>query len=162
MNVGYLSKMKASELIIGIDLGETTLTKGPNGKRIEFPRAMEVISYLVRNCRGVYIVSKVNKEQKQRALNWMFDNDFFRRTGIRRTEVHFCAERNEKGPIVKDLRINCFIDDRPEVMAWMPKNVTKILFRPIFEDIGAWNQQDAHVVNSWTEVETLILGGNKL
>lgn len=152
--------MKINELVVGIDLGDTIFSRNANGDKIENPRAMEIVSYLVKKCKKVYIVSKVNAEQKRRANKWFYDNDFFRRTGLRRTDVYFCAERHEKGPIAKDLRINCFIDDRPEVMAWMPKPMVKILFRPIVEDVVAWNQKDAFVVSSWTEVENLILGNN--
>lgn len=153
--------MKIDDLIIGIDFGDTIFSRDATGNKVENPRAMEVISYLVKNCRGVYVVSKVNHEQKKRAIKWMFDVDFYRRTGLRRHDIHFCAERHEKGPIARDLRINCFIDDRPEVMAWMPEDTIRILFNPIRNDVAIWNQQDAYIVDSWTEVKTLILG-NKL
>jgi len=151
------NKIKTSDLVVGIDFGDTIFHRGVDGNKVENPRALEVVSYLVKNCRAVYIVSKVNDEQKKRAIKWMYNVDFYRRTGLRRTDVKFCAERHEKGPIAKDLRINCFIDDRPEVMAWMPKDVIKILFNPIPDDVVAWKQENAHIVESWTEVERLLL-----
>lgn len=153
--------MNPKEIILGIDFGQTIESKDADGKKVENPRAMEVIARCVKHCKKVYIISKVTPEQKIGLLRWVYDNNFYKQTGLTRTDIHFCTERYEKGPIARDLKINCFIDDRPEVMVWMPKNVYKILFQPIRMDVVKWGQEDTDIVNSWNEIEDLIFGENQ-
>lgn len=148
--------MKPKDIVLGIDFGETIESRNLNGEKVENPRAMEVIARCVKHCKKVYIVSKVNDEQKQGLLKWVADNDFLQRTGLTMDNVFFCAERYEKGPIVYRQRIKYFIDDRPEVMAFMPRLVYKVLFRPIMTDVKKWRQEQVLIVNSWTEIENLI------
>ncbi len=148
--------------ILGIDLGYTILDN-PNKK--EFPESFRVIRRLAAERFGnrIYIVSKVTPEQEVRARNWIESPSFQKGTGIPIKRAHFCQERREKGTICAQLGITHFIDDRPEVMNFMPESVIhRILFRPRSEDL----EQFAHIIsnmdkaNSWLDIEQMLLDKN--
>lgn len=115
---------------LGIDLGNTI--KGPTKEEYNepFPNALEVIRKLNPLFNNIYIISRVNSEQRERALKWFESIDFFNRTLIKPDNVYFCFDRRDKAVFVRGLNIDCFIDDRPDVMRYLPRQTHKILFRP--------------------------------
>jgi hypothetical protein len=150
--------MKANEIILGIDFGQTIESNNEKHEKIENPRAMEVIARCVKHCKDVWVVSKVNEKQKQGLLKWVDDHDFYKHTGLTPEKIIFCEERYQKGPICKEIGVNMFIDDRPEVMAHMSDEVQKFLFQPIKQEVITFNMDHVPIVNSWTEIEQIIFG----
>ena len=71
---------------LGIDLGNVIVGKRQEGsKPFDVPPidgAFEVISKLVKLFDDTYIVSRVNSEQRERALVWLETHDFYNKTGI--------------------------------------------------------------------------------
>jgi hypothetical protein len=149
--------MKNKIEILGIDLGNTIIKH-----RQVLPDAFRVIRRLIdeRFGKNVHIVSRVTPEQEIRARAFVTNEQFQRELGIPLERVHFCRERHEKGPICEKIQATHFIDDRPEVMAHMPKTLARpILFDPTSEDIEAFpfDIKKIPIVRTWREVETLLL-----
>lgn len=141
---------------LGIDLGRTIVSRDNN--HAPFENCFEVISKLVKKFDKVYIVSRVNTEQRERAINWLADNDFYLRTGVWEHDVYFCFDRRDKAIFAAGLSVNTFIDDRPDVLAPM-KNVRKILFNPWENDLVRYAEQikDMVIVKNWKEVEKILI-----
>ncbi len=146
--------------IIAFDLGGVFSNKHlPPPYIIE--NSFEVAAKLVKKFDDVYIVSRVNSEQRERALKWFVTTDFFNQTGIKESNVYFCFDRRDKALFVKALNINVFIDDRPDVLMEMKENEKKILFNPSEKDYKDYRDvifdQNMIVVKNWLEVEKVLL-----
>jgi hypothetical protein len=147
--------------ILGIDIGNTIVDSNLSPHQ-PFPDALRVIKRLVAERfrpERTFIVSKVNEEQKLRAMDWLAKTGFHEITGIPENHVEFCAERSDKAPICQRLSITHFIDDRPEVLSHMGTVQNRILFRAIEEDFEFFKARLEGVVrvSSWAEVERLLL-----
>jgi hypothetical protein len=141
-----------STAIVGIDLGNVMIKH-----RKPMPDAMRVVRRLKDEIFGdrMFIVSRVNEEQKIRATAFV-TGDEFRETRIPFEQVYFCSERCEKGPICARLGITHHIDDQPEVMYHMPQSVhTRILFDPKEEEMQKFEGRLSKciIMRSWLEVE---------
>jgi len=64
----------------------------------------------------VWIVSKAGPQMQARTRAWLDSVEFFSRTGLDSEHVRFCAERQDKESICRELRITHFVDDRVHVM----------------------------------------------
>ncbi len=139
---------------LAIDLGNTIILD-----RQPIPHAIRVVRRLVLEKFGVgdvFIISRVTPEQKIRARRFVTTEPFRSGTGLPLEQVHFCAERHEKGEICRKLNITHIIDDRPEVMAHMPEHVIhRILFNPDPKDCAEFKVHitNAKIVRDWHEVE---------
>jgi hypothetical protein len=145
------------EEVVGIDLGNTIIKH-----RKPLPDAFRVIRRLIDERFGerLHIVSRVDEQQEIRARAFVTGHEFQSALGIPLTRVHFCRERHEKGPICERLRITHFIDDRPEVMVYMPTSVIrKVLFDPDQADLDTCASLlgDFNIARSWLDVERLLL-----
>jgi len=151
---------KNSSEALGIDLGDTIFTT-QNGIKFPFRGAYGIIKKLVeqRFKERSYIVSRVNPEQKVRALTILKEESFHELTGLPAKNVEFCELRHEKAPICERLGITHFIDDRPEVMSHMQTVPHRFLFRPIAEDVELFKDklEGVIIVQSWAEIERLLL-----
>jgi hypothetical protein len=143
---------------VGFDFGDTIFHGSPGDeKNIVHEGAIETIAKIVKEAQNAYIVSKATPEQAARAMKFCVDNDFFNKTKIESKNVRFCLTREEKAPIVKELGISFFVDDRPEVMHYLPVHIMKVMFKPIPEDVvkyynrlkGTKIAQDWHEVYYW-------------
>ena len=148
---------------IGFDLGDTLVHgdnhhDGSTSVKVFYPRALDVVRQCVQLCEDVFIISKVNEQQRERALALLESSNFHAITGLKRENVFFCARRDQKGIIAEKLNINAFVDDRPEVMAYMNKEVYRILYSPIPEDVRRWKVGHLPIAQSWIEVSNLIFG----
>lgn len=148
---------------IGFDLGDTLVHgdshhDGSTGEKVFYPKAMQVVRDCIEFCGDAFIISKVNEQQRIKALNLLETSNFHAITGMPKENVFFCARRDQKGVIATKLRINAFVDDRPEVMAHMHKDVYRILFNPIPEDVKLWKQDFLPIARTWAEVDRLIFG----
>lgn len=98
----------------------------------EVPHALDALARLVPHLAGrVWLVSKCGPRIQRRTLAWLSAIRFHERTGIPPNHVHFCRERKDKAPICARLGIDCFVDDRGDVLAAMDGIVAhRILFGP--------------------------------
>lgn len=142
---------------IGIDIGNTI--KGWKGdKNAVPPDTFRIITDWVKKFNNIYLISRVNQEQKDIVEMWLWDTDFFKQTGVDPNNLYFCWERKDKNLFVKALNITTMIDDRPEVMANMDKNVFKLLIQPDEQDLEKYKFKlfNTFVVTSWKEIETIV------
>lgn len=98
------------------------MSKDPNYlNRPAIPGAFESIKRLVElfGPDNAYIVSRCSKEGEQKIMSWLYYKSFWEQTGMLRTNVRFCRERREKGPICAELGITHFVDDRFECLVGM-------------------------------------------
>ena len=151
--------MYLKDVVLGIDFGNTIVYSDANSNKVAYTGAIEVIASCCRQLKNVYIISKVNEPQRIRVLSWLESVDFYGKTGLPKHHVFFCGARNQKGLIASKLGINCFIDDRPEVLAHIDKSVYRILFRPIAQDVTRFGLQHLQVASGWNEIEQTILRG---
>eukprot|EP01126_Amoeba_proteus_P035194 TRINITY_DN3539_c0_g2_i7.p2 TRINITY_DN3539_c0_g2~~TRINITY_DN3539_c0_g2_i7.p2 ORF type:complete len:100 (-),score=18.63 TRINITY_DN3539_c0_g2_i7:285-584(-) len=49
-------------------------------------------------------------------MSFLEMKQFFSRTGILKSNVHFVEERADKAPVCENLQINCFVDDSLTVL----------------------------------------------
>ena len=145
---------------IGYDLGRTIVNRDKG--REQFDGCFDVIKRLTKVFHHSYIISRVNSEQRKSALEWFKDVDFYNQTGINSNNIYFCFERRDKSVFVEGLRINVFIDDRPDVLIPMKDHVTKILFNPYPADLEKerFNLQkvkNLYIVKNWGEVEEILI-----
>ena len=152
--------MYLKDVVFGFDLGETFFHNDSQGNKILFPKALEVVARCVRSCKNVYVISKVNEEQRIRALKTLDKYDVYNITGLPRNHVFFCGARYQKGIIAKKIKINCFVDDRPEVMAHMDKSVYRILYCPNPQDVVRFKVEYLPIVYGWAEIERILFEGN--
>lgn len=146
-----------SELNCGVDLGRTIVSR--DEKFRPFPNCFEVLKEMVLKFNEVYIVSRVNSEQKLSAEKWLEDNNFYNLTGFKRENVYFCFERADKAIFVKGLDISIFIDDRPDVLVPM-RDALKLLYNPSKNDLLNFSEvisKDMKIVNNWSEVRAALL-----
>ncbi len=147
--------------ILGIDLGNTIITKVDGVKRAH-ENALRVIARLVaeRFGRNSYIISRVTPEQKIRAQKWLTESGFHRLTGLPEDHVEWCTERHEKAPIAKRLGITHFIDDRPSVLVHMAGIVPhRFLFQGDLAEAEKLQPALGEItaLQSWLEVESQLL-----
>jgi hypothetical protein len=144
-------------MIIGIDLGETIVTRKntTDGTSVFFPDVVRVIRRIVNLADKVHIISRVNRVQEERSKAWLQQADFFAITGIPRENLHYCREREDKAEIGRRLGVTHHIDDRPEVMVHFDDSVVKYLFRPEPLDVVSYfnKLKNTKVMSSWTEIE---------
>jgi hypothetical protein len=153
--------MFVRDITLGIDFGNTIVHNDSNGNKVAYPKAIEVIAEACRKCKNVYIISKVNEAQRLRVLSYLKESGFHEKTGMPPTNVFFCGARDQKGLIARKLRINCFIDDRPEVMAHMDKTVYKILFCPNRKDVERFELKHLQDAYSWDTISEILFEGNE-
>lgn len=150
--------MNINEIILATDFGDTIEARDDKGVKVELPRAMEVLRRCVASFKAVYIISKVNDRQRQEVVEWITEHKLHEVTGILPENVFFCPERRDKGPIAARLNITHMIDDRPEVMVYMPDSVCKILINPSQADVQRWHQKRCLQVSDWTQIEKILFG----
>src|SRR4051812_32180025 len=92
---------------IGFDLGDT-LVHGDthhNGQgtsdKVFYPHALQVVRNCVKSSAGAYIISKVDEQQRLRALELLDKSNFYAITGMPKENVFFCARRDQKGVIAR-------------------------------------------------------------
>ena len=148
---------------IGIDLGGTIFSKTNEDTKEQeiyiFPNSFKILSKIVEKFDNVYIISRVNSQQRERSLAWLNSSEFFKKTGISPNNLFYCFDRRDKAIFGKALELTHFIDDRPEVLIHLNENIFKILFAPKlknFDDSNLFNLTNYKVVNSWMEIDEVL------
>ena len=141
---------------IGLDLGNTIVDRSNNN--VPFEYAFETIKWFKDEVfDDVFIVSRVNSEQRERSLKWLSDHCFYDLTGVPESNVYYCFDRRDKAVFVKGLGISVFIDDRIDVLTAMSDDVIKILYSNDENSIKLANNYGIYVCKNWKEVGYLIL-----
>jgi len=162
------------KLRIGIDVGRTIadsekvriagLTTDNVGKEgpPPFECSRSVIQYFCSEYyrNNIFIVSKCTEEIEDVILVWLHYHGFIALRYLIEGNVKFCRERLDKVPIARDLGLDVFIDDRPEILLAMNSVDHKILFKPsrqVKEKYGKdLNYSGIKICNTWIEVETSV------
>jgi len=96
------------------------------------PGCFKAVEALVERlgAENIFIVSKAGAAMAEKTCKLLHEVDFFRRTGLKDDGEHvfFCTERRMKTPIVQELGISHFADDRWGILSQLPKNVRGYLF----------------------------------
>lgn len=135
--------------------GEDTDLNEADGTEVVQPGVFEAVARIVSACGGaVWIVSKAGPRMQARTLAWLEAAAFFSRTGLEAEHVRFCARREDKQAICKELGLTHFVDDRIHVMQILRGTVPNLcLFGPA-EDrryCPPW----ATFVQTWDQVANL-------
>lgn len=104
---------------------------------------------------NIFLISKCTLWAQGKILDWLKDNDFYAKTGVKPENVFFCRERHEKDKICKDNGITHFIDDRLEVLSYMVETAPHLfLYRPDQSEVHEYRQFLPNVtrVESWAEI----------
>ncbi len=103
---------------------------------------------------SVYLISKSGPRIQQRTLDWLKYHNFYNQTGVNPNHIHFCSRRQDKAIIARSLRITHFIDDRLEVLGYLPFIPNRYLFSPNAAEIAKYSQYRNQVkeVASWKDI----------
>lgn len=144
---------------IGIDIGNTIVgNKALMDKYWIDPNCFKVIKRIVSEFDNVYLISRVNQDQRDRSLKWIKEVDLFNKTGISSNNLYYCWERKDKAIFARALNLNVFIDDRAEVMYNIDSEVIKLLINPPEQDLIEYKNKliNTEIVKSWEEIENSI------
>lgn len=144
---------------LGIDLGNTIVgSRERNDRYYVEPRCFEIINKLEK-IYDIYIISKVNSEQRERSLKWLQESNFFIKTGVNPNNLFYCFERKDKAIFSKALNIDIFIDDRCQVMQYLDDRILKLLINPETTDLEKYKDKliNTQLVKSWEEIEKILL-----
>ncbi|GIG92564.1 hypothetical protein [Plantactinospora endophytica] len=136
--------------------GEDTALLADFRRTPPMPGVFEALAALVSEMFGehVYLVSKCGERVERRTGLWLHHHDFYRRTGIRVENVHFCRTRQGKAPIAAALGLTHFVDDRLEVLSYLETVPHRYLFRPREHEVRSFRAHlpAVHRVESWPEL----------
>lgn len=152
---------------LGVDIGGVIIDRINDGTDTSFfgsgylrttavPGAFDALRQLVAERFGdeVYLVSKCGTNIRKKTEQWLAHHRFFERTGILQNHAEFCPTRPGKAAICTRLKITHFIDDRLEVLGYLPMVGERYLFRPNPDEVRKFSQHLAGVrrVDAWSEV----------
>lgn len=103
------------------------------------------------------LISKCGLRVQDRTLQWLEAQKFYEKTGVAPSNVYFCRERSDKAAIAAGLAVTHFVDDRLDVLSYMPSTMNKILFTMLSD---AWKQnipRDVKQFGTWQEINTHLL-----
>lgn len=106
----------------------------------------------------VHVVSKAGPKVAANTRAWLAHHDFFDRTGIPETNLHFVRERRDKAPVCERLGITHFVDDHLDVLSYLDSVEHRYLFvggggdEALDRAIPDW----ATAVGTWAELATLL------
>lgn len=109
----------------------------------------------------VYLVSKCTEWAQEQILLWLAAHNFYKKTGIKESNVYFVRQRHEKDGVCRKLGITHFIDDRLEVLSHMVESTSNlILFQPDEDEVKEFEKflPNVKVANDWNEVVEQICG----
>jgi len=110
------------KLTIAIDIGDTLLNrsrkdvvmKNSNLTYPLFDGAMEALEILAERKHKLVIISKIDKGHEEKVRSYLIHHEIFQRF-VTSENLHFCYEREAKGPIAQSLGVDVIVDDRVQV-----------------------------------------------
>lgn len=126
------------------------------------PGAFEAVARLVQlfGSENCFVITNCNPKAQNREIaeqntyDWLYNNDFFGKTGFCPENVFFSDDTRTKAMIAEDLRINYFVDDKVAVLGSMTKVLHRILFNPRTFEMELNRDLlsgDLHIVKDWQE-----------
>ncbi len=153
---------------IGFDVGDTLLDKqgrtfsgySPED-RIKlfkpFAGCFEAIKQLAETVGNdhLYIISKCDEADEEKIMKWLKIYGFISEKMIPEKNVYFCRERKDKAPIIAELGLDVFVDDRIEILESLGSGMKKMLF---INDINRKEviEQEGIIFNDWSQVFDLL------
>ncbi|MDB1089981.1 hypothetical protein PJ985_20695 [Streptomyces sp. ACA25] len=106
----------------------------------------------------VHLVSTAGPRVARNTRAWLHHHEFFRRTGIPATHLHFVRKRADKAPVCTGLGITHFIDDHLDVLEHLTTVSHRYLFLGGLGDAPAPAETPpwATVADTWTELAVAI------
>lgn len=142
---------------IGIDLGRTLHSVNGSKDRNPAENSFSTIKRMIEEYEAdVFIISRVNSQQKEEAENWFVKHSFFEQTKIKPENVFFCFERRDKAIFGSGLRLDVMIDDRMDVLRHFPSFVDKYWIGPSKTELELdlhKEVQNYKIVYNWHEIE---------
>ena len=146
-------------MIIAIDIGHTLFgPKDTTGERELFPGVIESLSTLQKLGHKLIIISKIPHGDETEVFNRVMKKGIVPQF-VKEEDVHFCYEREEKGPIAKELSVDVMIDDRVQVHDVMSINNIphRILFLEGHDDRKFYTlTTSVYEAHNWCEVVSVI------
>lgn len=145
--------------ILGLDFGNViskekplSMSRDENFMDREYVEdALTTIQKITPWFEDVWIVSKCSEASEVLIPQWLKRQNFYEITGIKPQNIRFCRERADKAVICKELGIDCFIDDRMEVLSHMKNMDLKFALNPM--DADRFPDKSVDIVKSWTEID---------
>jgi hypothetical protein len=126
--------------VLGVDVGGVIVCRAGDDADTSFfldhpmdtpavPRAFEFLHALTHAFEGrVHIVSKAHAKTAETTMAWFDHVGFELLTGIDRENIHFVANRSDKAPLCRELRVTHFVDDCVDVLT----SLTTVPYRYLF------------------------------
>lgn len=111
--------------LLGVDIGGVIKDSGYLGG--EVPGAIDALARIQTHggFDYLYLVSQTVYGSRWYVQRWLTQRDFWARTGIKKdSDVLFCNHRCHKADLAAELHLTHFIDDRFDVLNYMPASVT--------------------------------------
>lgn len=136
--------------VLGVDIGGVIIQsprKGSTGPDTMFftdrfletpavPGAFEALARLTQRFGArIHLVSKAQPATQERTRLWLEHHHFHLLTGIYVSHVEFCLERKDKAGICERLGVTHFVDDKLEVLSYLPTVPNRFLFCPRSEEV---------------------------
>jgi len=141
---------------IGIDFGKTI---GLVEDQEPFKDCYSVIRFLKNKygTENIYIISKAKEIMINKIKNWLNKNNFFEETGLLSVNLIFCENYDDKAKIVKNHKINIFIDDHLKVIKSLSElnQMIKIIWFNKNVDIKLINKNKRDkiiITNKWNKI----------
>lgn len=157
---------------LGVDIGGVIIERVHDGDDTSFfsdrflctpavEDSIDVLTQLVHEAfpERLYLISKCGPIIEERTRLWLEHHHFHERTGIPRHHVFFCRRREEKAIHAQELGLSAFVDDRLEVLSYMPMVACRLLFRPDPHEVAKYRETVADVimVESWHRVRAKLM-----
>lgn len=152
INNSWKKLQRKNEIVprLGLDFGNVIKKDGEL-----IPGVKEAIRELREAVFGdeVYIVSRVETDENAQKTRIFLETEGFYADGlINPCKVYFCYKRHEKAPIVRDLGITHFVDDRTEVLSYMKTVPCRFAFNPEEQQLHDFPPRDMVLVTNWEDV----------
>ncbi len=156
---------------LGFDIGRVIIAPSDGGADTSFlqgsdddamrtppaPGAFEAIARLTEAVDGrTFLVSKCGPNIQRRTRRWLAHWGFHERTSLSPDHVRFCRERRDKAIHCRELALDAFVDDRPDVLHHLLGIVgLRLLFGP--QRPGRRPPAGAVPVADWNDVTSILL-----
>lgn len=154
---GELAWQKLQGAVYGRGVADAVLFAGADQFLLKArAQGREIVIVSHKTVFGHHDPDKVNL--REAALAWMRGQGFFNaeRFGLSPENVWFAPTRSEKIAKIRELSVDCFVDDLPEVLEHrdFPSEVTGILFTRGAVTTSSYPRVAAH----WRDVAEMVLG----
>lgn len=113
-----------------------------------FPFAVEILNELVDSGHEVYYITARKKEFAEQTKQWMKDAGF----PIQDNHFYCGMEDHEKLPIIHELKLDYYFDDKPAVLETLQDIPVQFFVRnQSYNKAYNWNR-----INNWSELRQLI------